>query len=408
MDIQSKLKRYNQEHLLEIIYKMDEQSQKEIINELQKLDLDEIEELYITLKNPKEKRYMIEPIGYIEKERLSKQELEEYKEIGLEIIENMQYAIITMAGGQGTRLGHNGPKGTFELNIEGKSKAIFEILSEQIKIVKDTLNVEIPWYIMTSSQNDKQTKVFFEDNNYFGLDKISFFLQEDIPVLDENGKLLIGEDYKIKKAGNGNGGIYKSLENNGILKDLDEKGIKWIFISGIDNILMQLVDPVFLGLNYKNGTEIASKSATKTSPEEKTGVFCKKDHNCGIIEYSEINDEIKNLKDEAGKLIYSQINILAHLFSLDALKKLKDIKLKYHLAHKKNIYIDENLNPVIPKSPNTYKFEKFIFDGFEQFKNMTLLNVSREKEFAPIKNSSGNDSPETAIKLYINEKRRGI
>lgn len=408
MDIQSKLKKYNQEHLLKILNNIDKKKQKELINEIEKLDLEEIKELYTELKQPEKTNYKIEPIDYIEEGKMSEEEKEECNRLGLEIIKNNEYAIITMAGGQGTRLGHNGPKGTFMLNVEGENKSIFKILSEKIKIVKDTLNVEIPWYIMTSNQNSKDTKDFFENNNYFGLNRVKFFLQEDIPVLDEQGKLLIGENYKIKKAGNGNGGIYKSLKNQEILNEFEEAGIKWIFISGVDNILMKLIDPLFIGLNIKNGTEIASKSATKIHVDEKTGVFCKKDGRCGIIEYSEINEEIKNKINEDGILIYSQINILAHLFSLNSLKKLKDVKLKYHLAHKKNSYIDENLNVVIPTEPNTYKFEKFIFDGFEQFENMTLLNVKREREFAPIKNSTGNDSPETAIKLYINEKRRDI
>lgn len=401
MEILEMLEKYNQKHLLRIINKVDNEKKQKLIDELKNINFDEINSLYNELKTKKTTNDKFEQIKYIEKKAVSK----ECENIGIDIIKNNKYAVITMAGGQGSRLGHNGPKGTYILNINGVKKSIFEILSENFKNAKNEYGVDIPWYIMTSNNNDKATKDFFLKNNNFGLKNVSFFTQEDIPVIDENGEILIGEDFLVKKAGNGNGGIYKALEKSGILKEMEVNGIEWVFICGVDNILVNMVDPIFLGINYKQGTEIASKSTSKKNQNERAGVFCKRNGRCGIVEYTEITDEMKELKDEDGRFVYSQINILQHLYSLNALKKLKDVNLKYHIAHKKNSYMDDELTLVNPSEPNTFKFEQFIFDGFEEFENMTLLNVVREEEFAPIKNAKDIDSPETAVKLYIKEKK---
>jgi len=397
LNIAETLKKYNQEHLLKIIDKMNDEQKKKIFNDLENIDFEQIKRLYEELIESKEVNDRFEPIDYIVKQDV----IGKYDEKGIEIIKNNKYAI---AGGQGSRLGHNGPKGTYILNINGVEKSIFEILSENFKNAKEKYEVDIPWYIMTSNNNDKDTKEFFAKHNNFGLDNVHFFTQMDIPVIDENGKLMIGEDYLIKKAGNGNGGIYKALEKNGILKEFENNGIEWIFISGVDNILAQMIDPDFIGLNYVQKTDIASKSTIKKSPDEKVGVFCKRNGRCSTVEYTETTLEMREAVDENGNFMYGQANILQHLYSLKALKKLKDVDLKYHIAHKKGSYMDEELTLVAPDKPNMYKFEQFLFDGFEIFDKMTLLTVKREEEFAPIKNAKDIDCPETAIKLYVKEK----
>ena len=401
MEINQKLKQYNQEHLLKIISKMEIEKQKKIIEELETIDFEEIQRLSQKINEKIIEENIFEPIEYIPKEQI----IGKYEQYGIDIIKNNKYAVVTMAGGQGSRLGHDGPKGTYILNINGIEKSIFEILSENFKNAEKEYNVQIPWYIMTSNNNDKATREFFCEHNNFELKNVKFFTQVDIPVIDENGKLLIGEDYLIKKAGNGNGGIYKALEQKGILQDMKNRGIEWVFISGVDNILTKMVDPIFLGVNYFQGTEIASKSTTKLSSNEKVGVFCKKNGRCGTVEYTETTQEMREAVDKCGKFLYGQANILQHLYSLNALMKLKDTDLPYHIAHKKNLYMDEELTLIAPDEPNTYKFERFIFDGFEKFDKMTILSVKREEEFAPIKNMKDIDCPETAIKLYVKEKK---
>ena len=291
------------------------------------------------------------------------------------------------------------------LNLEdvfGKKVSIFEVLAQNFLRAKKIYNVDINWYVMTSNSNKEDTIKYFRENNYFDLNKdnIKFFVQNDIPVIDENGKIIIGEDYLIKTASNGNGGIYEVLEEQNILYDMTKKGIEWAFVSGVDNILVNPIDPIFVGLTIKNGDVIAAKTVKKIDPNEKTGVYCKKNGKIGVIEYNEISDDLRNARDLNGDLLYSQSNIISHLYSTKALYLLKDVNLNYHRAHKKMNYINENLEDVIPTEPNAYKFEKFIFDAFENFNNISIMSVKKEEEFAPVKNAEGPDSPATAIELY--------
>lgn len=404
--INSILKENNQEHIIKMLEKMDSEHRKNLENQILEINLKEVNNLYKELKNGyKEEINSIEPLSYVEKCKLTEEEKNDYENIGIEIIKNNKFAVITMAGGQGTRLGHNGPKGTYLLNLEdvfGKKVSIFEVLAQNFLRAKKTYNVDINWYVMTSNSNKEDTIKYFRENNYFDLNKdnIKFFVQNDIPVIDENGKIIIGEDYLIKTASNGNGGIYEVLEEQNILYDMTKKGIEWAFVSGVDNILVNPIDPIFVGLTIKNGDVIAAKTVKKIDPNEKTGVYCKKNGKIGVIEYNEISDDLRNARDLNGDLLYSQSNIISHLYSTKALYLLKDVNLNYHRAHKKMNYINENLEDVIPTEPNAYKFEKFIFDAFENFNNISIMSVKKEEEFAPIKNAVGNDSPETAIELY--------
>ena len=307
-----------------------------------------------------------------------------------------------MAGGQGTRLGHNGPKGTFKLDVYGKGKYLFEILAENLKEANKKYNIQIPWYIMTSKENNKDTVEFLKKHNYFGYpkDKVRIFMQSELPLVDINGKLLIDKNYKIKEASDGNGGTYSSLRASGCLAEMKENGIKWVFIGGVDNALLKMVDETLLGLAIDKNVQIASKSVVKANPHEKVGVFCKMNGHPKIIEYAELPEKMAEEVDKNGELKFGESNILCHLFTIDAIEKASKETLMYHSAFKKNSYIDENGKEVIPDEPNSYKFESFIFDAFEFFDDMALLRVKREEEFAPVKNKEGVDSPKTAKELY--------
>lgn len=252
---------------------------------------------------------------------------------------------------------------------------------------------------MTSEENNDETVSFFEKMNYFGYSKeaIKFFKQAETPLISKEGKLLIGNDNLIKLASNGNGEIYKSMIKNGIVEDMKQKQIEWVLITGIDNILVKIVDPLLIGATKKQGNLIASKSVIKKTPRESGGVFAKADGKPGIIEYVEVSDEMANEKDKNGDFVYGDMNIVNHLFNIKALDIINNRPLPYHTAVKKCEYKTENGDVV--QEP-VYKFEKFIFDGFVFFNDMTLLRVQRECEFAPIKNAEGNDSPETAKKMY--------
>lgn len=352
----------------------------------------------------------ISPVKAINPDKKDKKELEEYIKIGEDVVKSGHFAIGIMAGGQGTRLGHNGPKGTFELELNGKTKSLFEIIVDKLRNAHEKYNVYLNCYIMTSPENNKETVAFFEKNNYFNYPKeyIKFFMQEDLPLLNKEGKLILGEDGLIKLASEGNGGIFYSMAKKGIIDDMKSKKIKWIFIGSVDNLLVKYVDTLLLGLAIKQNVNIATRTVIKNSPNERVGVLCKKNGKVKVIEYTEVPKEMRVATDEAGEFLYGESHIMCNLFSLEAIEKASTKELKYHVAVKKIKYIDENGKLVNPTEPNCYKFEKFVFDSFGLFDEIAILRGKREEDFAPIKNAEGQDSPETAQKLYENYMAKNV
>lgn len=352
----------------------------------------------------------ISPVKAINPDKKDKKELEEYTKIGENVVKSGHFAIGIMAGGQGTRLGHNGPKGTFKLELNGETKSLFEIIVDKLKDAYEKYNVYLNCYIMTSPENNKETVAFFEKNNYFNYPKeyIKFFMQEDLPLLNKKGKLILGEDGLIKLASEGNGGIFYSMAKKGIIDDMKSKNIKWIFIGSVDNLLVKYVDTLLLGLAIKQNVNIATRTVIKNSPNERVGVLCKKNGKVKVIEYTEVPKEMRVATDEAGEFLYGESHIMCNLFSLEAIEKASTKELKYHVAVKKIKYIDENGKLVNPTEPNCYKFEKFVFDSFGLFDEIAILRGKREEDFAPIKNAEGQDSPETAQKLYENYMAKNV
>lgn len=397
------LKIYNQEHIINLLEKLEGEKKQELIEQINKIDFHQLKELYDNTKKEIEiKENKIEPLPYLDKAKLSKETKEKFDRLGEEVIEKGEYAVVTMAGGQGTRLGHNGPKGTFKLDVYGKGKYLFEILTENLKEANKKYGTTIPWYIMTSKQNNEDTYNFLEKNNYFGYPKeyVTLFTQGELPLLDKEGKLLIGKDMKIREASDGNGGTYFSLRASGCLADMKERGIKWIFIGGVDNALLKMADVTLLGMAVDKGVQIASKSIVKANAHERVGVFGKMNNHPKVIEYSEMPEKMAEEVDENGELKYGEAHIMCNLYTIDAIEKISKETLMYHSALKKNAYIDENGREIIPEEPNSYKFESFIFDAFEFFGDIAILRGKREDDFAPVKNREGVDSPKTAKELY--------
>lgn len=399
----SKLIKYNQEHIIKLMKKLDEKEIKDISEQINKLNFKQVNKLYKELsKKELEDSKNIEEIVALNKDKLSEKELNHYTELGDNILKNNKYALVTMSGGQGTRLGYNGPKGTFKIDVKPESKYLFEILADNLKQINEKYSNTISWYIMTSSENNEDIIKFFEEHNYFEYPKeyIKFFKQDNLPLITPEGKLIIGSKKLIKEAANGNGGIFNSMYKNGIIDDMKKKNIKWIFIGSIDNVLLKLADTTLIGLAEDRKVEIATKSILKNSPEEKVGAICKKDGKIKVIEYSEMSDELKNMKNEDGELKFGESHIMCNLFSIKALKKLAKRKLPYHIAFKKSDYLNDEGIIVKSDAPNVYKFETFIFDAWIYFKDIAVLRGKREEDFAPVKNREGVDSPETAVKLY--------
>ena len=398
-----KLKEFNQEQILELLGLLNKDERKIISKQILELDFDKINSLYKELKN-KEKINSdnTEAITAVNKDKLETSELEKYNELGKNIICNNQYAVVTMSGGQGTRLGYDGPKGTFKIDIRPESKYLFEILADRLKEANKKYNVTIPWYIMTSTENNDDIVEFFKLHKYFGYPKesIMFFKQGNLPLITVDGKLIIGSNKKIKVAADGNGGIFQSMFKNSVLEDMKKRNIKWIFIGSIDNVLLKLDDITLLGLAEDRKVEIATKSILKNSPEEKVGAICKQNGKIRVIEYSEMSEEMKQKKNKDGELAFGESHIMCNLFSINALDKLSDKQLPYHIAFKKSDYLNKEGVIVKVETPNIYKFETFIFDAWKYFDDIAILRGKREEDFAPVKNATGIDSPETAIKLY--------
>ena len=402
-EVERKLKRYNQEHLLEYYNNIQDENLKlKFENQLKKIDYELIDSLYKKTTIPiKEEVGNVEPIDYWDKERLGGK-YDFYENIGIEAIKAGKLAAVTMAGGQGTRLGHDGPKGSFDIGLDSH-KSLFELLCDGLKEMEKKYGVEIPWFIMTSEENNEETIEFFKKNKYFGYEKnIHFFVQGQLPMVDTEGKILISENGLIKEAADGHGGVYESLVKSKMVDKMKELGVEWVFIGGVDNCLVKMVDPVLMGLAiYKNVTG-AGKSVVKANPKEKVGVFCRKNGRPNVIEYSEITDEMAEATDATGELLYGESHILCNLFNIEAIERMGSNPLPYHSAFKKATYIDKDGNKVVPDSPNAYKFEAFLFDAFGELDDMVILRVKREEEFAPVKNATGVDSPETARELYNN------
>lgn len=403
-EIKAILKKYGQDHLLNHYESLDEAHKQKLLNEIKNIDFELINSLYNNTKNEKKnKKEEITPIDFLDKYKLN-DDYKRYEKIGQKAIKEGQLAVVTMAGGQGTRLGHDAPKGTYDIGLDSH-KSLFELLCDGIKETNKKYGITIPWFIMTSRENNKATIEFFEKHKFFGYQKdknIFFFIQGELPMVDTEGKILINEEGTIKLAANGHGGVYEALVKNKMTDKMRQLGVKWVFIGGVDNCLAKMTDEVFLGLAIDKEVCSASKSVVKVSPQEKVGVFCKKNGKPGIIEYIDITKDMAEAVDENGEFLYGESNIIAHLFTLDVIEKMGKAVLPYHSAYKKATYIDKNGNLVVPDSPNAYKFEAFMFEAFNEIEDMVVLRVKREEEFAPLKNadSVGVDCPKTARELY--------
>lgn len=396
------LSKYNQEHLIQFYHELTENQKSDLLNQILKINFDEILDLYekskLEVLNSTEN---IEPLNYSIKECLSASQKKQLSSLGIKAIKSGKVGVITLAGGQGSRLGFNGPKGTFCLDTKPK-KSLFEILCDYLKYYSLKYKVNIPWYIMTSTHNYFDTISFFEQNNFFdyGRDNIVFFVQEDMPIIDINGKLVLSEIYKINLASNGNGNLFASLKKANLIKDMEQKKLQWLFVGGIDNVLLDPLDPIFIGNTINSKLEIGSKTLFKESPSDISWIFARKNNKPAIVDCENFTEEISRLKDKSGKYLYREKNMLAHIFSLKAIKKMIDIKLPYHRAFRKNAFVNFEGMKEVPESPNIYKFEQFVFDAFSFFDNISLLQVDANREFAPIKDFNSNYNPEIATKKY--------
>lgn len=391
------LHKYKQVHLINQLNQLKQEKKDHLRAQIDQVDFDLLTKLH---KNRNNHHDAIEAITPIQGSSLDKTNHAIAYKRGLESLKRSEVALVLMAGGQGTRLGHQGPKGTYDIGLE-THKSLFEIHCDCLHDLYKETGRYIVWYIMTSEDNHADSVAFFKDNHYFSYpqDKIIFFKQDRLPLMLEKGEIALADDSNLNLAANGNGGVFMSLKTNGLIESMKNDGVKYLFLCGVDNALAKLADPAFVGFMIESNYDVASKAVDKIDASEKVGVMCYKNNKPGIVEYSELRDDLKEETDATGQLVYRHANILAHLFKLDFISKCSELDLPYHVAHKKVDYFDGQ-NMVYADQPNGYKFELFMFDVFEHADNMAVMTVKRHEEFAPVKNKLGKDSPESARKLY--------
>jgi UDP-N-acetylglucosamine/UDP-N-acetylgalactosamine diphosphorylase len=333
--------------------------------------------------------------------------------IGIEAISRGQVAAVVLAGGQGTRLGFEGPKGMYDIGLPS-GRTLFQLMSERIdrlrhlaaNTVSDDDASSLPFYIMTSPINHDPTVAFFEDNQYFRLPSadVCFFPQGMLPCLTEDGKIIMETASSVAMAPDGNGGIYPSLQQSGMLDDMTRRGVKYLHVFSIDNALTKPADPNFVGYCISEQADCGNKVVWKANAHEKVGVIAEKAGKPCVVEYSDITTEMAEATDDDGRLVFGAGNICNHFYTLDFLRDVVVPRLgkMYHVARKKIAYYDEGTkSTVAPTCNNGIKLESFIFDVFPLSQKMAVLDVQRTEEFAPVKNARGSpsDSPDTAREL---------
>jgi UDP-N-acetylglucosamine/UDP-N-acetylgalactosamine diphosphorylase len=368
----------------------------------QKLEkqLEEMDWSYIDLIHGKEQqRGAFAPLGAMEIPEIEEKKAE-FSAIGIDAIRHTKAGAILLAGGQGTRLGFDKAKGMFNIGVT-KELYIFEQLIENLKKVTTAADAWVPLYIMTSDKNDAQTRAFFEEHAFFGYNPeyVKFFVQEMVPAVDFDGNVLLEAEDSLAMSPNGNGGWFKSLVKAGLDRDLKEKGVEWLNVFAVDNVLQQIADPVFLGATIASGCVSGAKVVRKADPYERVGALCLEDGRPSIVEYYELTPEMAEATNENGSLLYGFGVILNYLFRVDKLLEIESRQLPLHIVEKKVPYLDETGNLVKPETPNAYKFETLILDMIYMMDNCLSFEVVREKEFAPVKNATGVDSVESAREL---------
>lgn len=394
----NKIKETNQKYLGKLVG-------KEIPQKLEK-QLDELDWEYLNLIGNREaKRGEFAPLGAMEISEIKEKEAQ-FKAVGLEAIKACKVGAILLAGGQGTRLGFDKAKGMFNIG-ESKELYIFEQLIANLMKVTKEADAWVPLYIMTSEKNDAQTREFFEEHNYFGYNKefVKFFVQAMAPAVDYEGNFLLEAEDSLAMSPNGNGGWFTSLMKAGLALDMQEKGVEWLNVFAVDNVLQQIADPVFVGATMESGCVSGAKVVRKADPYERVGALCLEDGKPSIVEYYELTPEMAEATDANGTLLYGFGVILNYIFRVDKLMEIENRKLPLHIVEKKVPYLNESGELVKPTEPNAYKFETLILDMVYMMDNCLSFEVEREKEFAPVKNATGVDSVESARALL---KKNGI
>jgi UDP-N-acetylglucosamine/UDP-N-acetylgalactosamine diphosphorylase len=409
------LRQHQQEHLLKFYDELSFEEQKSLLEQLEAQDwtmLDTLIETYVRNEPETSLSQQIMPAPYYPAE--AGKHAEKYAEAeseGRRLIAEGKVAAFTVAGGQGTRLGYDGPKGMFTATHSGKS--LFQIFAEQLHKAQGKYRATIPWYIMTSPMNDAQTRAFFKDNHYFGLESrnVMFFPQGTLPSIGLDGKLLLAGKGELALNADGHGGSLRALRRSGALGDMKKRGVKYLSYTQVDNPNVKMIDPLFIGLHALDGAEMSAKMLPKSHAKEKVGNFCLQDGKVSIIEYSDMPAQLTELRNDDSSLAFNAGSIAIHIISvpfIDRLTSGTDARLPYHRAIKAVPFVDDSGQLVKPAKPNAVKLERFIFDALPLAKHAVILETDRVEEFAPIKNAEGDDSPLSSKQLQTERAARWL
>ena len=400
--VRATLEKNDQLHLLKFYNQLAEPQQQLLLDQIEAIDFDQLNKMiadYVLQKPQVKIPDQILPPEIIPADGGSNAEAA-YK-LGCDLISQGKVAAFTVAGGQGTRLGYEGPKGCLPCTPIA-SKPLFRVFAEQIRFACQKYNVKIPWFILTSPINDNATKAHFRQNDYWGFakDEVVFIKQGTMPAIDYTGKLILSQKFSLALSPDGHGGSLTALAKSGALAEMKSRGIEHISYFQVDNPLVHAIDPLFIGLHAQANAQASAKGLAKRDPFEKLGNFCVVDGKVTVIEYSDMPDELATQTDSTGRLKFSAGSIAIHLFKRDFIENLTqagDCKLPLHRADKKVPFVNDAGDQVKPDQPNAVKLEMFVFDALPLAAKTVILETGRLEEFSPIKNKTGQDSLATSL-----------
>ncbi|KAL4930538.1 UDP-N-acetylglucosamine diphosphorylase [Aspergillus undulatus] len=432
-EVQKLKQKYGQTEQSQVFAFYDQLSQMEqtqLFHQLSNFDPTRINELADKALNPPKAEsgpVSLEPLPEVATASIldsDPKDIQGYYDEGLKLVAENQVAVVLLAGGQGTRLGSSQPKGCFDIGLPSH-KSLFQIQAERIGklqlLAKKTSSKDavIPWYVMTSGPTRKPTEDYFQEHNYFGLDKrnVIIFEQGVLPCISNEGKILLESKSKVAVAPDGNGGIYQALLTAGVREDMRKRGIKHIHAYCVDNCLVKVADPVFIGFAASKKVDIATKVVRKRNATESVGLILKKNGKPDVVEYSEIDKETAEAKDPKNPdlLKFRAANIVNHYYSFEFFDSIETWvhKMPHHIARKKIPSVNIETGEVVkPEKPNGIKLEQFIFDIFPliSLEKFASIEVRREDEFSPLKNArgTGEDDPDTSKQDIMNQGQRWI
>ena len=395
-EAKAKMSAIGQEHVLRYYNELSDEKKEALIRQIDETDFSVLDRIGSVSCD---KRGVFSPLGAMKISEIKARE-SEFHDAGVKTIRAGKTAALLLAGGMGTRLGSDEPKGMYDIGLT-KPLYIFErVIGNLLDVVHET-DTWVRLFIMTSEKNHEATVRFLKEKDFFGYkeERVVFFKQDMAPACDFNGKLLMEAKDRISSSPNGNGGWYSSMCRANLDKLLNEEGVEWINVFAVDNVLQRILDPCFVGATVLKDVSVGAKAVKKAAPDEKVGVLCLEDNRPSIVEYYELSDEMMNEKDESGEPAYNYGVILNYLFRVKDLPAVANDRMALHIVKKQIPYIDENGLAVKPKEPNGYKFEQLVVDMIHQLPSCLPYEVEREKEFAPIKNLTGIDSVESAREL---------